>query len=191
MNDTTRTQKFISGFSYFIFIVLLVSVVFAFRAVTSIAIGVLFVFSFAKNKIETGSWFNKNLLHPFIVSTILFFLLQAAGWLYAEDKSKALHVLQIKTILLFLPVGLAAGNYTSPAFLNKILNAWSLVILVAAAFCVGFAVYQYSITGDLYGFSTSTGYNGSNFYCSVKILFCNNERRFIYIIIHAIQMLPA
>src|SRR5215212_5755970 len=89
---------------YVLYLVFLVSVVGAFRAVSSIAIGLIIVVSFIQNKKLTGAWFNRNLRNPFFLTCSLFFLLQLISLAYTGNFQEGWKHVQVKSALLFIPL---------------------------------------------------------------------------------------
>ena len=69
-------NNLINSLRYLFYLGFLVSVAGAFRAITSIAIGLILILSFYKNKTDTGSWFTPSLRNRYLAACSLFFLLQ-------------------------------------------------------------------------------------------------------------------
>jgi O-antigen ligase len=128
---------------YVLYLVFLVSVVGAFRAVSSISIGLIVAVSFIQNKKLTGAWFNRNLRNPFFITCSFFFLLQLIPLAYAGNFYEGWKHVQVKSALLFIPL-----FFYSCAFLNKV-NFHSLmiaciyIVAVLLTWCLGVSCIKY------------------------------------------------
>jgi O-antigen ligase len=148
MKQQEAAGKWLTTALLILYAVLLISVIFSLRAVTSITLGTILVVTVAKNKSEEGKTWNRNLRDPFIVCCFIFFLIQLTGLLYTNDIHKAWSNLKIKSLLIAIPLCLAGSDFITEETRRKLMNPFCIAVFFAVLYCLGAAIYEFSITYD-------------------------------------------
>lgn len=128
---------------YIIYIALLTSVIFSWRAITSIGLPLLIVASFIYNKVSTGSWFNRRLRNPFVLACFLFFLIQLAGLFYTQHPDESTKLLLLKFSMMGIPLAICSSDYLNSRSFPKLMFAYIHILALAMLFCLGKSFYQY------------------------------------------------
>lgn len=120
----------------------LASVVCGFRAISSIAIGLILVTAIFHNRIDTGGWLHPGVKNRYMLACSLFFLLQLVPLAYSDFMEAWKHV-QVKSALLFLPL-----CFYSSAFINKtrfqlLMKAYVLTLALLLTWCLGVSFIKY------------------------------------------------
>ncbi|THU33541.1 O-antigen ligase family protein [Niastella caeni] len=130
-------------FLYLFYLGFLVSVAGGFRAISSIAIGLILVTSFIKNKTETGSWFNPGLRNKYVIACSLFFLLQIIPLAYTNDFLSAWQHVQVKSALLFIPLCFYGCSYINKTRFNSLMTAYVYMLAIMLTWCLGVSFIKY------------------------------------------------
>ncbi|WP_143774045.1 O-antigen ligase family protein [Niastella vici] len=123
MMDKYTQIRHINNLLFLFYQVFVVGTLCAFRAVSSIMIGLILVTSIIQNKNLQGVWLNRQLKHPFVITCGLFFLLQLIPLAYTNNFFEGWKHVQVKSALLFIPL-----CFYSCACINKV-NFHSLMIV--------------------------------------------------------------
>jgi len=143
MMDKHTQIRHINNLLFLFYQIFVVGTLCAFRAVSSIMIGLILVVSIIQNKNLQGVWLNRRLKHPFVITCGLFFLLQLIPLAYTSNLYEGWKHVQVKSALLFIPFCF----YSCPC-INKI-NFHSLMIVyiytLAAllTWCLGVGCYKF------------------------------------------------
>lgn len=130
---------------FIIYLALFASVVFSWRAISSICTPLLIVASFVFNKLDSGQWWNKRLLHPFSISCFIFFLVQTIGLLYTNHSHESTQLLFQKSSLVAFPLGICSSNYLNSRSFPKLMFAFVHVLAIAMLFCLANSLYKYIV----------------------------------------------
>lgn len=143
MMDKNTRIRHINNLLFLFYQVFMVGTLCAFRAVSSIMIGLILVASIIQNKNYQDVWLNRMLKHPFVITCGLFFLLQVIPLVYTDNFYESWKHVQVKSALLFIPL-----CFYSCACIHKI-NFHSLMIVyiytLAAllTWCIGVGCYKF------------------------------------------------
>lgn len=129
------------------FIIFFVSLIYALRAVSTIAMGFIFVINLARNRMDTGRFFNKRVLNVFIISCGIYFLLQVLSLLYSKNIPGTLHHLTLTCALILVPMALCCSNYLTPLKVRGLMSDYVWVMAAAMMFYIAMALYSYFISG--------------------------------------------
>src|SRR6185312_17157819 len=125
MPEHTNTGK-INDLLFVLYLAFFVSLVFAFRAVSSISVALLFVAGIIKNRIEQKSFFNQNLINPMAIFCSVLFLLQFASLLYTNDMEQGWKNIRAKSALFIIPLALCCCGYIKETTRRKLLKWYCL-----------------------------------------------------------------
>lgn len=128
-------------------IVFLTSIVCCFRAVSSMAIGLLLLAGLVKNKQDGGNWLNKHCRNPFLIGCCLFYLVQLAGLLYTNNPGESIKEMQIKSALFFVPLALCCCNFLNANVFERIMQYFTWIIAAMLLYCLLLALYKFYVQG--------------------------------------------
>jgi O-antigen ligase len=128
---------------YFFYLAFMVSVVGGFRAISSIAIGLILLTGFIKNKPDTGSWFNTSLRNRHLLFCSLFFLLQLIYLPFAGDLYEGWKHVQVKSALLFIPLCFYCCPFINKHRYRSLMNVYVFTMAIVLTWCLGVAFKQY------------------------------------------------
>ena len=138
-----NTSKYLYHLLYFFYIIFFISVICSLRAISSIVIALILLTSLAKNKIDTGEFFNKNIKNSFLIGCCIFYLLQAASLFYTANFSETITHLRIKSTLVFIPFALCCSNYITPSLRHKLMKYYVWILFAAMLYCFVAALKKY------------------------------------------------
>jgi len=142
-HNNTRT---INELLFLIYLAFFVSLIFAFRAVSSISLALLLVTGVVKNRVEQKSFFNPNLFNPLVVFCGLLFLLQFVSLLYTNDVHQGWKNIRLKSALIMIPAALCCCDYVNEATRPKLLKWYCLILFAACLYAIYHALETYSVT---------------------------------------------
>lgn len=140
----TEKNNLINSLLYLFYLGFLVSVAGAFRAITSIAIGLILITSFYKNKTDTGSWFHPSLRNRYLAACSLFFLLQLIPFAYTSNFIESWKHVQVKSALLFIPLCFYSCNYINKVRFHSLMTAYIYTLIVMLTWCLASAFINYN-----------------------------------------------
>lgn len=146
MNKISNIQTFLSFRSSvisFLLIIFIASLIFPLRAITSISLALIILFSI--NKTFRSCAFNKNHL-LLLLACLIFLVLQIIGISYSTDFSGAMDNLQLKTGIVFVPVALLLVSNVVSQRIIKI--SFITLLCIAAITCIAIACFNYFYFGD-------------------------------------------
>jgi O-antigen ligase len=126
-----------------LYLVFLVSVAGAFRAVSSISIGLIIAVSLIRNKKLTGAWFNWNLRNPFFLTCSLFFLLQLIALAYTDNFYEGWKHVQVKSALLFIPLCFYSCGFINKVNFHALMIAFIYMLAAFLTWCLGVSCFKY------------------------------------------------
>src|SRR5215203_7100933 len=98
----------------FLFLSLLASIVFSWRAVSSIALGLILVTGLLKTASVKGNGFRLSIRSVFFLSCVLLFALTCLALFYTDNMKEGLTQVQKKSAVVLIPLSLFASQW----FLN-------------------------------------------------------------------------
>jgi O-antigen ligase len=133
----------INNLLYFFYLAFMVSVVGGFRAISSIAIGLILLTGFIKNKLHTGSWFNAGVRNRHLLFCSLFFLLQLIYLPFATDLHEGWKHVQVKSALLFIPLCFYCCSFINKSRFGSLMNMYVFTVAIVLTWCLGVAFIRY------------------------------------------------
>lgn len=125
------------------YIIFFISVVFFFRAISSIFIGLILATGLIKNKIDTGSWLSNDLLNPFLATCLLFYLIQVIPVISGPNLRDGIPIIQMKSALFLIPIALSCCKYINESNRNKLMKYYVWILAAALFYCLLIASYHY------------------------------------------------
>jgi len=129
-----------------LYLAFFVSLVFAFRAVSSISVALMLLAALIKNRIEQKRLFNRNILHPLVICCSLFFVLQFVSLLYTADIGQGWKIIRLKSALVVIPLSLCCCEYINGPTRRKLLKWYCLILFMACLFAISHAFTSYLAT---------------------------------------------
>lgn len=130
---------------FFIYVLLLISVVFSMRAISSICLPLLIIASFVYNKQEKGKYLDHRLLNTFSIGCFILFLIQAAGLLYTTDLKEGILVLSLKAGIPVIPFAICCSSFLNARSFPSLMFAFVHIVLLGMLYCLGYSSYQYLV----------------------------------------------
>jgi O-antigen ligase len=136
----------ITSLLYLLYLGFILSLVFAFRAETSMAVGLLLIAGFIKNKTDTGFLVNAALKNRYMAACALFFVLQLTALFYTDHIQEGWKHVQIKSALLFIPLSFFCCTYLNAYRFSKLMAAYIYLLAAALSWCliVSYVKYQFN-----------------------------------------------
>ena len=136
-------KNLINNLLFLFYLGFLLTAVAAFRAYSSIAIGLIVATSFYYNKLTTGSWFNTALRNPFVICCSLFFLLQIMPLAYTDDIAITWRHIEVKSALLFIPLCFFSSQYMNKARFHSLMKWYVFILVIIIIWCLGVSFIKY------------------------------------------------
>ncbi|OQP47173.1 hypothetical protein A4H97_06605 [Niastella yeongjuensis] len=136
-------NNLINNLLYFFFLGFLLTAVAAFRAYSSIAIGLIVVTSFIYNKTTTGAWFNKSLCNLYMFFCSLFFLLQIIPIAYTDNIAQSWRHIEVKSALLFIPLCFFSCRYLNKDRFHALMKPYVFMLVIILTWCLGISFIKY------------------------------------------------
>lgn len=148
MKPGLKKNNTLSLIIHVLYLLFFTSLVFSFRAVSSISIGLILVAGLFFNKQQTGSFISENLKNPFIACCFVFSLFQFTSLFNSHNMAEDWRQIQLKTGLIFTPLAICCCAYINIGSRRNLL-AWFSIILAAAGFyCITMAFIHYANTAE-------------------------------------------
>ena len=141
-----NNTRIINYLLFVLYLAFFASLVFAFRAVSSISVGLLLIAGLVKNRIEQKQFFNRNLTNPLVIFCGLLFLFQFVSLLYTNDMEQGWKNIRLKSALVVVPLSLCCCNFINETTRRKLLKWYCLILFVACSYAMFYALKRYSAT---------------------------------------------
>jgi O-antigen ligase len=129
---------------YFLFgmyLIFFVSVVFSFRAISSISLGLVVLTGLVVNRKNLPV---KKSFSLFIISCLLLFLLQCFSLLYTTNISEGMKLAQRSSALIFIPAAvLASQKFFTSQLSKKLMLYFAIILAIAGLYCLAVASFKY------------------------------------------------
>ena len=148
MNRWLKESPFLPSLMLILYIFFFTALIFSFRAVSSISIGLILLAGIFFNKQQTGSFISENLKKPFIACCVIYFLLQFTSLFNSHNISEDWRQIRLKTALVFIPMAVCSCAYINRGTRRKLLVFYSILLAVAGLYCITMAFIHYTNTAD-------------------------------------------
>src|SRR5688572_13243430 len=145
--NTTSINRTLYLTTYFLYLLLFVSLVFSLRAVSSLSVAAILLTGIIANRFSASVSYQKNFRAWFLVSCTLLFLLQIVSMLYTNDVNEGWNNVRIKAGLVVTPLAVYLSLWRDTPLLKKLLFVYCLVLTSASLFCLGMAFANYMESG--------------------------------------------
>ena len=141
-----NNTRIINDLLFVLYLAFFVSLIFAFRAVSSISVALLLVTGLVKNRVGHKSFFNRDQVNPMVIFCGLFFLLQFISLLYTSDMEQGWKNIRLKSALVAIPLALCCCDYINETIRRKLLKWYCLILFCACLYAIYHALRLYSAT---------------------------------------------
>jgi len=140
--------NFFNTLLFILYIIFLGSVVFSFRAITSITIACIPLAGLIKNKAEQQNFPNHTLANPLFIFCCLLFLAEIFSLIYTHNQFEGWKNIWGKSVLIVVPLGLYCCNYITSTTRKQILKWYCIMLFAACAFALYRAFADFLATND-------------------------------------------
>lgn len=148
MNQSPKESSLLSQLLFIFYILFFISLVFSFRAVSSISTGLLILAGIIFNKQQSGTIIHKNLSNLFFIACILYFLFLLASFCFSQPSDEAWRQIRLKSGLILIPLTVCCSSYVNASTRKKLLFAYTIILAAACLFCIVMATNHFIRTGD-------------------------------------------
>ena len=148
MNTDHQKKEVLNSCIYVLYLIFLSSLVFAFRAVSSMAIVAIFIAEIILNRSALTSLFQKNIQTPLLAGYFVLFLLQLIALFYTNNTQEGWSNIRIKTGLVITPLAIAISSFINGTTRKRLLSHYCLVLVVATLYCLCISLMHYLESGD-------------------------------------------
>ncbi len=149
MKPDLNTNNTLSLVNHLLYLLFITSLVFSFRAVTSISTGLILLAGIFFNKQQTGSFISENLKKPFIACCIVYFLFQFTSFFNSNNMPEDWRQVRLKAELMFIPLAVCCCTYINGVTRRKLLAFYSILLAAAGIYCITMAFIHYTNTSDI------------------------------------------
>jgi O-antigen ligase len=128
--------RYLDHFLLAILLLFLTSIVFSFRAVSSISIGLILTIGLAKNRGILNHLIYHKALTFFWVGCTLLFILQCISLLYTKNFSEGARLLQRSSGIIFIPLAVVVNKDFLTEKFQKLSLYFSVILCVGSLYCL-------------------------------------------------------
>ena len=143
-----KKNNFFHSLLFTLYLIFLFSLVFSFRAISSISVGAIALAGLITNTMEQKPFFNPRLNNPFFIACCLLFLVELLSLAYTSNMHEGWKNIWGKSVLIAIPFGLCCCNYITGTTRHKMLKWYCAIVFGACAFAVYRACGNYVATND-------------------------------------------
>jgi hypothetical protein len=143
MNFAFAKTKTSLAFTEILYLVFFIALICAFRAITSICIGLMVLTGLILNKATIKEVFKTNSSLLFALSCFIFFLLQCVSLLYTCDLPAGLNDTRLKSGLIFLPLVSLVLSPPTKKEAERLYFSFCILLFFASAYLLCYALNQY------------------------------------------------
>jgi len=148
MTTDLRKKRILNTFIHILYLVFFSSLIFSFRAVTSISITAILVSGIFLTRSAFSAVFQKKTRHLFLAGCFLFFLLQVISLLYTNDMQQGWNNVRIKTGLIITPLAVLVSFYLNADTRKKLFSHYCLILIAATLYCLYVSFFNFRETHD-------------------------------------------
>jgi len=131
------------------YIAFFAGIIFHFRAVSSISTGLLLLTGFFYNKTLTGSFFNKRIRNPVLISCGIYFFYVSAIVLLKDDARTVQRHIELKSVIMLAPVAIFCCNFLNAERIKQLVKYYILLLVSACLYCFITSFIHYTNSGDV------------------------------------------
>lgn len=136
MNSPLKNKLLLTQVITLLYILFFFSLVFSFRAISSISIGLLFIAGLIINRGELKTRLNAPSTRIFLFACSLFFLLQIFSLLWTRDLEEGWKNVRLNSGMLLIPLAVLFSHPHHPQSFRKLFGYYCLILIAASVFCL-------------------------------------------------------
>jgi O-antigen ligase len=144
MTPKAGTNKILTSLTYFLYLLFFVSLIFSFRALSSISIGLIFLTGLFSFRTSYKQIIQQKAVVVFLCGCMACFILQLISILYTSNTASGWSHLQIATGLVVVPPAVVFTYDFLKKNKERLLFHLVLLLLGASIYCLIMAAIQYS-----------------------------------------------
>jgi len=148
MNTASRKKRISYSFVHILYLLFFTSLIFSFRAVSSISIAAILMAGIILNRSSLTSPFQTNTRNLLLAGSVLFFLVQIIALLYTTNTQQGWVSIRVKTGLLITPLAICLTTSIITAIFKKLLVQYCFILFTATLFCLCISFLNYQQTAD-------------------------------------------
>ncbi|MCW3117142.1 MAG: hypothetical protein JWM28_1224 [Chitinophagaceae bacterium] len=152
MNHALKKIKARLSFTEILYLIFFISLICAFRAVTSICTGLILAAGIIQHKPSLKSLFSRDPGTQFAAGCILYFLLQIISLFYTHHMPDAWNDIRLKSGLVFLPLAIICSGYMNWESIQRLLFYYCVLLFAASFFLLCMALNEYLQTHSIPSF---------------------------------------
>jgi hypothetical protein len=142
MNKTVSKYK--SDFLFALYLIFFVSIVFSFRAVSSISIGLILMLGLFTNKPIAKAFSNRKGLLWFFISCCLLLALQSFSIVYTHNITEGVKLLERSSGIVIIPLAIVCSiDLLTYERKQKLLFSLTILLSVGSLYCIAVATINY------------------------------------------------
>jgi O-antigen ligase len=144
LSMNSLSPKYINQFFFWAYLLFFLSIIFSFRAISSISIGLILLFGIARHKSSGNKFFTRQLFSSFLMGCVLIFIIQCLSMIETNNVQEGFRLLERRSALVFIPLAASfSKDFFNPENRRKLLWYFSLFLCVASSYCLCVALYKY------------------------------------------------
>jgi O-antigen ligase len=148
-----NTSKSLDYFLFGSYLIFFVSIIFSFRAISSISIGLILIIGLIRNwKISSGST-DGNSFRLLLIGCALLFVLQGVSLLFTKNFVESIKLLQRSSGLIFTPLAVFASHkFLTLERCRKLVFNFGVILSIASLYCLVCSLFKYFSGGPASAF---------------------------------------
>lgn len=152
MNTDFSKTKFFPAFTHILYLTFFTSLIFSFRGITSISLGVMLLAGIAAKQFTVKNLFDNKAKSFYLAGCILLFLLHLIALLYTSDRQQAWTDIRIKAGLIITPLAAFLFSHYSEITKERLLAQYCLLLALASLYCLLISFIKFTETHSLSAF---------------------------------------
>lgn len=131
-------------FLFSLYIIFFISIVFSFRAISSISIGLILAIGLTQGKSLFNQFFSNHALFFFLSGCSLLFILQCFALTYTHNIPEGIKLLQRSSGIIFIPLAVfSTSRFLSRENYCKILFCLAVILCAGSLYCLAVNISKY------------------------------------------------
>ena len=141
-------NKIFGGLRFVLFLGFFISLIFSFRAISSISIGLIGLSGLWFNRSRLHSLFSDKMKNAFLLCCAVMLALQFVSLLYTHHEKEAWDEIRLKSGLLFVPLALFLSEDILVEWQKKLIDFYCFILAIACMYCIVSSLLQFRNNGD-------------------------------------------
>jgi O-antigen ligase len=139
-----NTSNSLDYFLFGIYFIFFVSIIFSFRAVSSISIGLILMIGLFRNRKISNGFADNNSFYLFLIGCGLLFILQSLSLLFTKNFAESIKLLQRSSGLIFIPAAVFASHkFLTPERNRELVFYFGCILSIASLYCLVCSLFKF------------------------------------------------